>query len=280
MWADGVHKGVDFPVPSGTDVVAPWSGTVVEAGRTSWGSAFGTAVIIDFDRLPDGSPGLWGIQAHLSSTSAKPGARVAAGARVGRSGATGNVSGPHVHFEVQRDRRWRSDRHTDPQPWLDAGAAQRGGPAPMSSASDDYLSLKATDVRKIRTNTDVAILIGGRDRWEAESPSGRHVLALYVNLDLPAAGTPERDALWYGGLRTWYQQIGSGEPDITGLDGPWPLSRFGSQHALKAHSWPHTVDRDDWQFMLHLYAFDAQGRPMDFELELETREIKVIGDKV
>jgi murein DD-endopeptidase MepM/ murein hydrolase activator NlpD len=98
MWADGVHKGVDLLTPTGTDVVAPWSGTVVEVGRTSWGSAFGTAVIIDFDRLPNGDPGLWGILAHLSSVTVKPGARVAVGARVGRSGATGNVSGPHLHF--------------------------------------------------------------------------------------------------------------------------------------------------------------------------------------
>jgi hypothetical protein len=276
-WSGGRHGGVDFPCPSGTTVVAPWAGQVVEVGRTSWGSAYGTAVLLAFDPLPDGKPGLWGILAHNSRVLVKPGQRVAAGTPLARSGATGNVTGPHCHFEVQTGRHWRSGAHVNPKPWLDAGANTPGG-STVSSSSDDYLSLKATDVRKIRTNTDVAIPISGRDHWEAETPSGRHMLALYVNLDLPDPG-PLRDALWYGGLRTWYQQIGSGEPDITGLDGPWPLSRFGSQHALKAHAWPHTVDRDDWQFMLHLYAFDAQGNPVNFDLEMETREVKIIGDK-
>jgi hypothetical protein len=144
MWADGVHKGVDLLTPTGTDVVAPWSGTVVEVGRTSWGSAVGTAVIIDFDRLPNGDPGLWGILAHLSSVTVKPGARVAVGARVGRSGATGNVSGPHLHFEVQRDRSWRADRHVNPQPWLDATPTR--GATPMGQY--EY-SGKPTGVLKV-----------------------------------------------------------------------------------------------------------------------------------
>jgi hypothetical protein len=163
MWANGIHKGVDFLCPSGTDVVAPWSGTVVEVGHTSWGSAFGTAVLIDFDRLPDGSPGLWGVLAHLSAATVKAGSRVAAGARVGRSGATGNVSGPHLHFEVQRDRRWRSDNHTDPAPWLDA-ANERS--APVSRWRQDPVkpsgTLRITSGSGYRT-VDVPDIVPGCD---------------------------------------------------------------------------------------------------------------------
>lgn len=143
--------------------------------------------------------------------------------------------------------------------------------------TDDYLSLKATDVRKIRTNRDVPIVIAGRSQWEAEIPSGRHILALYANLDLPPAGSEARKAIARGGIRTWFVQVP--EQDVTGLDGPWPCAVWGDDHLLISRVWPHTVDRSDWRFMIHVYAYDSTGRPVDLELELETREIKIIGDK-
>ena len=116
-WSGGIHKGVDFPVASGTSVLAPWSGTVIAA---SWGAAFGTHIVLDCDRLPDGSPGLWVALCHLSRSLAAPGTHVTAGQLVGRSGATGNVTGPHLHMEVQRSSHWSPGGHVNPQPWLDA----------------------------------------------------------------------------------------------------------------------------------------------------------------
>jgi hypothetical protein len=101
---------------SGATVVAPWGGTVTGA---HWGSAYGNHVVIDFDRLPDGSPGLWGVLAHLARVDAAPG-RIEAGQRVGVAGSSGNATGPHLHFEVQRDARWKSGNHVDPGPWIDA----------------------------------------------------------------------------------------------------------------------------------------------------------------
>jgi hypothetical protein len=145
------------------------------------------------------------------------------------------------------------------------------------SRTDDYLSLKETDVRRVRTNTDIAIDIDGRSQWEAETPTGRHLLASYVNIDLPPVGSPERAALNRGGIRTWFMQVP--ENDVTGLDGPWPVPLFGNQHALVSRVWPHTVDTSDWKFMVRLYAFDANGHEMDFTVEMETREVKIIGDK-
>jgi hypothetical protein len=165
--------------------------------------------------------------------------------------------------------------------WLDsyAGVKFTVGElgATMSPANDDFISLKETGIHKVRTNTDIRIDIAGKTQWEAETPTGRHLLALYVNVDLPAPKTRERDALWYGGIRTWYAQVPG--DDITGLNGPVPCARFGNQHQLIAHTWPHTVDRDDWVFCLRLYAFDENGNEMNFEVELETREVKIIGDK-
>jgi murein DD-endopeptidase MepM/ murein hydrolase activator NlpD len=42
------------------------------------------------------------------------GQKVKAGAVIGKSGKDGNVSGPHVHMEVQKQRRWLKDGYVDP----------------------------------------------------------------------------------------------------------------------------------------------------------------------
>ncbi len=118
-WSLGIHKGADFPAPKGTPVRAPWSGRVVGIG--SWGPAFGNrSPVIDFDRLPDGSPGLWGILAHLDTVTVKVGDRVKAGDVIGTVGTRGNVTGPHVHFEIQRGPRWSRFRHRNPAKWIAA----------------------------------------------------------------------------------------------------------------------------------------------------------------
>lgn len=151
------------------------------------------------------------------------------------------------------------------------------------SATDDYISEKETAVRKFRTNTDVLIDCKGKTRWVAEVPTGRHTLAMYVNIDLPPGGSEERKAICRGGVRTWYQQQDltdkTNQRDETGYNGPIPPALFGAQHHLVAHSWPHVVDKDYWEFCFRVYAFDAAGKPVDIELELETREIKIVGDK-
>ena len=129
-WSGGRHGGADWAAPTGTPVVAAWSGTVTGA---SWGSAFGTQVVVDQDPLPDGSPGLWAVYAHLSESAVRPGQRIKAGQRIGAVGATGNATGPHLHYEVQRAAGWRSGNHADPAPWLAAGTA----PAPRPPQQPD-----------------------------------------------------------------------------------------------------------------------------------------------
>ena len=117
-WATGEHGGIDYGCPTGDPVYAMWDGTVT---GNSWGSAYGTHIVIDHDKLPNGDPGLWAVYAHLSSKKVSAGARVEAGQLIGYSGATGNVSGPHLHVEVQRAAYWQSGNYVNPQPWIDAG---------------------------------------------------------------------------------------------------------------------------------------------------------------
>lgn len=121
-WSCGYHDGVDYAAPSGTDVVAAWGGTVVEAAYPcSFGPAFGRAIVIDHDKLPDGSPGGWGLYAHLSAECVSVGQRVEAGQRIGDVGTTGNSSGNHLHLGIYMTDHWTSCGGKNPQPWIDAG---------------------------------------------------------------------------------------------------------------------------------------------------------------
>jgi murein DD-endopeptidase MepM/ murein hydrolase activator NlpD len=137
-WGCGWHDGADFAAPRGSKVVAAWGGTVVEAAYpTSFGSAFGRAVLIDHDPLPDGSPGLWGLYAHLDTESVSAGQRVEAGQQIGTVDSTGNSSGHHLHFGIYAQPSWCSGCGKDPQRWIDA---QAGGTPPPSGTKTVYLS--------------------------------------------------------------------------------------------------------------------------------------------
>ncbi|MGA5318567.1 M23 family metallopeptidase [Streptomyces pseudogriseolus] len=107
MWSSGYHTGVDFSVPTGTSLKAVGAGTVVSAG---WGGAYGNQVVI---QLNDGH---YAQYAHLSSLSVSAGQTVSAGQQVGLSGATGNVTGPHLHFEIRTTPDYGSD--VDPISYL------------------------------------------------------------------------------------------------------------------------------------------------------------------
>ncbi|GLP69770.1 hypothetical protein TUSST3_63910 [Streptomyces sp. TUS-ST3] len=109
-WSKGYHTGVDFAVPTGTSVKAVAAGKVVTSG---WGGSFGYQVVI---RHADGR---YTQYAHLSAISVKAGQSVGGGQRIGRSGSTGNSSGPHLHFEVRTGPGFGSD--IDPVAYLRAG---------------------------------------------------------------------------------------------------------------------------------------------------------------
>ncbi|GGQ92582.1 transglycosylase family protein [Streptomyces flaveolus] len=112
-WSKGYHTGVDFPVPTGTSVKAVAAGRVVSAG---WGGSYGYEVVV---RHADGR---YSQYAHLSAISVKDGQSVGAGQRIGRSGSTGNVTGPHLHFEVRTGPGFGSD--VDPLAYLRAGGVR------------------------------------------------------------------------------------------------------------------------------------------------------------
>jgi murein DD-endopeptidase MepM/ murein hydrolase activator NlpD len=99
-WSSGYHTGVDFPVSVGTGVRSVADGEVVSAG---WAGAYGYEVVI---RHRDGR---YSQYAHLSAVTVSAGRPVNAGQRIGRSGSTGNSTGPHLHFEVRTGPGYGSD---------------------------------------------------------------------------------------------------------------------------------------------------------------------------
>lgn len=106
MWSSGYHTGLDFAAPTGTLIKAIHSGTITEAG---WAGSYGYRTILTLD---DGTE-LW--FCHQSSINVSVGQKVSTGDVIGRVGATGNVTGPHLHLEVHPDGQATG---IDPMTWL------------------------------------------------------------------------------------------------------------------------------------------------------------------
>jgi murein DD-endopeptidase MepM/ murein hydrolase activator NlpD len=87
------HDGIDLLAHAGAPVGAAGRGVVAFAGWNSGG--YGNLVVVRH-RL-----GYETYYAHLSAISVGVGQAVAGGSRIGLVGATGHVTGPHLHFEVR-----------------------------------------------------------------------------------------------------------------------------------------------------------------------------------
>jgi murein DD-endopeptidase MepM/ murein hydrolase activator NlpD len=90
---DRFHAGIDVPAPLGTPVRSAAPGRVTYSG---WGgSGFGRLVVVDH------RDGVTTIYSHLGKLRVRGGESTPAGAIVGEVGATGDATGPHLHFEVR-----------------------------------------------------------------------------------------------------------------------------------------------------------------------------------
>lgn len=97
------HKGIDIQAFLGTPVLAADSGLVTIARTGDYNGGYGNYIVIDHGN------GFSTLYAHLSGVSVQRGDVVAQGQRIGAAGATGMVTGPHLHFEIRYN-----GKHRDP----------------------------------------------------------------------------------------------------------------------------------------------------------------------
>jgi len=92
------HQGQDLGVPTGNNVMAVADGKVIRAGISgSLSEGFGNLVVVDH------GGGIHVYYPHLSEIKAKEGQKIKRGEVLGKSGATGGVTGPHLHLEIRVD---------------------------------------------------------------------------------------------------------------------------------------------------------------------------------
>ncbi len=89
-----LHAGIDIGAPNGAMIIASAAGTVVLVERLP---VYGQTVVVHH------GSGIATVYAHLSEVVVKEGQQVSEGSQLGLVGATGQVSGPHLHYEVRRE---------------------------------------------------------------------------------------------------------------------------------------------------------------------------------
>ncbi|RKR90191.1 murein DD-endopeptidase MepM/ murein hydrolase activator NlpD [Micromonospora pisi] len=110
-----LHAGIDLAGDENTPIHAAAAGTVITAGAAYDG--YGISVVIDHGN------GILTHYAHQNRTAVQVGDKVTAGQVIGYEGATGDATGPHLHFEVHQGGLWNQ---IDPAPFMRAHGVDLG----------------------------------------------------------------------------------------------------------------------------------------------------------
>jgi murein DD-endopeptidase MepM/ murein hydrolase activator NlpD len=189
-----IHHGIDFPNETGTPVLAASSGTVVHAGPlpspSNGVNYYGNTVVILHDWQWQGQD-VYTLYAHTLELFVREGDFVEQGQLIAGVGSSGEVSGPHLHFEVRIGSNNYANAQ-NPALWLApfegwgtlAGRFVDKNSQLISSASLTLSPLDVdTAVRKQRTYYPI---VRSDEVWQenfvfADLPAGRYRLTIDAN---------------------------------------------------------------------------------------------------
>lgn len=156
-WSAGGHAGIDYGAPTGTPIPSPIDGKVIKSWQSPWGGGNETQVY-------DGNK-YTHIFMHQSRRGVSAGDKVHQGEILGKVGSTGNSSGPHLHWQVNKGKGYLNNHpdSIDPLKWVKEAAKAGGGGVNKSAAAwkpDIRRAAKAIGVRVSSADVnDVARLI-------------------------------------------------------------------------------------------------------------------------
>jgi len=189
-----IHHGIDFPNETGTPVLAAGSGTVIHAGPfpspNNGVNYYGNTVIIQHDWQWQGQD-VYTLYAHTLELFVDVGDEVAAGQLIAGVGSSGEVTGPHLHFEVRvGENVYAAARN--PALWLApyegwgtlAGRLVDKRGRLIADAKIQLLPPGRSDI--LREQSTYYPTVKSDDVWEenfviGDIPAGEYVLLLTVN---------------------------------------------------------------------------------------------------
>jgi hypothetical protein len=146
------HNGIDVVCEVGTPVYSIADGVVVKVQYDAGG--YGMLVKVQ-------SKGFAVIYAHLSYQAVKVGNIVLTGQMIGRTGNTGNSSGPHIHFEVRPDNENKNNGYNgavDPLKYAPLGLVDHydnKDTTPIETPANDKMAVNFTGI----VNSDVGVRV-------------------------------------------------------------------------------------------------------------------------
>ncbi len=152
------HEGVDFATPTGTWLIVPFSkGQVIQTG---YHPAYGSYVVL-WDSIQKCA--VW--YCHMSAINCSPGQILSRGARVGRTGASGNVTGPHLHAmfvetDENANRLDRNNGYTGYKNILDRNLVAFGTPPPALTKEQQMLAIINTSITDTKFRQEVRKIYG------------------------------------------------------------------------------------------------------------------------
>ncbi|HIW62170.1 MAG TPA: peptidoglycan DD-metalloendopeptidase family protein [Candidatus Stackebrandtia excrementipullorum] len=227
------YHAVDFGMPTGTPIVASAAGTVYFSG---WANGGGNMILVDHGNNRCSQ------YAHLSGMSVSVGTRVGQGQRIGTSGATGNVTGPHLHWNIVY-----CNSHLSREV---ANTAETGTSYPTGSAPVSRNSVQKPDMERVSD-------FNGDGRSDVLGVDASGALRFYANSGSHLAVGKKIGHGW-GAFKhvmaaDW---SGDGAADVLGVDAGGKLRYYpNNNHALS----PGVQLGHGWGSFKHVMAADWSG---------------------